>query len=165
MRVESGICHAIHSPRLQRHPARRRCTVLGSNHANPVPHLSQSVCRFLTSGRVKKESHHLDSVCRLLTSGSVEEDTLNQAKQKMVLDHLVIQRMDINPVPIITFCVIVSDKWQKILSFRFCVQVPDKWQRRRRHPESGQAEDGAGPPGHPAHGHKRAHHPGPPSCH
>ena len=32
--------------------------------------------------------------CRLLTSGSVEEDILERAKQKMVLDHLVIQRMD-----------------------------------------------------------------------
>ena len=31
---------------------------------------------------------------RFLTSGSVEEDILNRAKQKMVLDHLVIQRMD-----------------------------------------------------------------------
>lgn len=31
---------------------------------------------------------------RLLTSGSVEEDILERAKQKMVLDHLVIQRMD-----------------------------------------------------------------------
>lgn len=32
--------------------------------------------------------------CRLLTSGSVEENILERAKQKMVLDHLVIQRMD-----------------------------------------------------------------------
>ena len=32
--------------------------------------------------------------CRFLTSGSVEEDILQRAKQKMVLDHLVIQRMD-----------------------------------------------------------------------
>ena len=31
---------------------------------------------------------------RFLTSGSVEEDILQRAKQKMVLDHLVIQRMD-----------------------------------------------------------------------
>ena len=31
---------------------------------------------------------------RFLTSGSVEEDILERAKQKMVLDHLVIQRMD-----------------------------------------------------------------------
>jgi len=54
-------------------PSKRRCTVLGSDHANPVP---------------------FDSVCRFLTSGSVEEDILNRAKQKMVLDHLVIQRMD-----------------------------------------------------------------------
>lgn len=33
-------------------------------------------------------------VSRFLTSGSVEEDILERAKQKMVLDHLVIQRMD-----------------------------------------------------------------------
>lgn len=33
-------------------------------------------------------------ICRFLTSGSVEEDILHRAKQKMVLDHLVIQRMD-----------------------------------------------------------------------
>ncbi len=45
------------------------------------------MCRFLRSGSVY-------SVCRFLTSGSVEEDILNRAKQKMVLDHLVIQRMD-----------------------------------------------------------------------
>lgn len=30
----------------------------------------------------------------LVTSGSVEEDILERAKKKMVLDHLVIQRMD-----------------------------------------------------------------------
>lgn len=29
-----------------------------------------------------------------MTSGSVEEDILERAKRKMVLDHLVIQRMD-----------------------------------------------------------------------
>lgn len=33
-------------------------------------------------------------VGRFLTSGTVEEDILQRAKQKMVLDHLVIQRMD-----------------------------------------------------------------------
>ena len=36
----------------------------------------------------------LSAPCRFLTSGSVEEDILQRAKQKMVLDHLVIQRMD-----------------------------------------------------------------------
>ncbi|KAK9788572.1 hypothetical protein WJX73_002856 [Symbiochloris irregularis] len=34
------------------------------------------------------------NIYRLLTSGSVEENILERAKQKMVLDHLVIQRMD-----------------------------------------------------------------------
>ena len=29
-----------------------------------------------------------------MTKGSVEEDIVERAKQKMVLDHLVIQRMD-----------------------------------------------------------------------
>lgn len=38
--------------------------------------------------------HRLGCFCRFLTSGSVEEDILQRAKQKMVLDHLVIQRMD-----------------------------------------------------------------------
>jgi hypothetical protein len=31
---------------------------------------------------------------RFVTSSSVEEDILERAKRKMVLDHLVIQRMD-----------------------------------------------------------------------
>ena len=31
---------------------------------------------------------------RLVTKGSVEEDIVERAKRKMVLDHLVIQRMD-----------------------------------------------------------------------
>ncbi len=34
------------------------------------------------------------SVYRLVTKQSVEEDIVERAKQKMVLDHLVIQRMD-----------------------------------------------------------------------
>ena len=32
--------------------------------------------------------------CRFVTSGSVEEDILERAKNKMIIDHLVIQRMD-----------------------------------------------------------------------
>lgn len=34
------------------------------------------------------------NVYRFLTAGSVEEDILERAKKKMVLSHLVIQRMD-----------------------------------------------------------------------
>ena len=34
------------------------------------------------------------SVYRLITKNSMEEDVLERAKKKMVLDHLVIQRMD-----------------------------------------------------------------------
>jgi chromodomain-helicase-DNA-binding protein 1 len=34
------------------------------------------------------------NIYRLVTKGTVEEDILERAKQKMVLDHLVIQRMD-----------------------------------------------------------------------
>lgn len=34
------------------------------------------------------------NIYRFVTSQSVEEDILERAKQKMVLDHLVIQRMD-----------------------------------------------------------------------
>jgi len=33
-------------------------------------------------------------VYRLVTKNSVEEDIIERAKKKMVLDHLVIQRMD-----------------------------------------------------------------------
>ena len=34
------------------------------------------------------------SVYRLVTKNSIEEDIVERAKKKMVLDHLVIQRMD-----------------------------------------------------------------------
>ena len=34
------------------------------------------------------------SVYRLVTKNSVEEDIVERAKRKMVLDHLIIQRMD-----------------------------------------------------------------------
>ena len=34
------------------------------------------------------------NIYRLVTKGSVEEDIVERAKKKMVLDHLVIQRMD-----------------------------------------------------------------------
>jgi hypothetical protein len=41
-------------------------------------------------------------------------------------------------------------------------QVPDKRQRRGGHPGARKAEDGAGPPGDPAHGHQRPHRARPP---
>ena len=68
--------------------------------------VSCSLCRFLTNTSIIVEEgtwHHIDTHCsymisshgcRFLTSNSVEEDILHRAKQKMVLDHLVIQRMD-----------------------------------------------------------------------
>ena len=34
------------------------------------------------------------NIYRLVTKGSVEEDIVERAKKKMVLDHLIIQRMD-----------------------------------------------------------------------
>lgn len=34
------------------------------------------------------------NIYRLVTKGSVEEEIIERAKKKMVLDHLVIQRMD-----------------------------------------------------------------------
>lgn len=34
------------------------------------------------------------NIYRLVTKGSVEEDIVERAKKKLVLDHLVIQRMD-----------------------------------------------------------------------
>ena len=42
------------------------------------------------------------NIYRFLTSGSVEEDILERAKQKMVLDHLVIQRMDTSGADAVT---------------------------------------------------------------
>ena len=38
--------------------------------------------------------HTQVNIYRLVTKGSVEEDIIERAKKKMVLDHLVIQRMD-----------------------------------------------------------------------
>lgn len=38
------------------------------------------------------------NIYRFVTSGSVEEEILERAKRKMVLDHLVIQRMDTSGV-------------------------------------------------------------------
>ena len=70
------------------------CRLLTSGSVEECPYQLGLACRFLTSGSVEEDPCHLDSVCRFLTSGSVEEDILNRAKQKMVLDHLVIQRMD-----------------------------------------------------------------------
>lgn len=34
------------------------------------------------------------NIYRLVTKGTVEEEIIERAKKKMVLDHLVIQRMD-----------------------------------------------------------------------
>ena len=34
------------------------------------------------------------NIYRLVSKGSIEEDILERAKRKMVLDHLIIQRMD-----------------------------------------------------------------------
>lgn len=68
--------------------------VLISGSVEKDPYHLDSVCRLLTSGSVEECPYQLGLVCRFLTSGSVEEDILNRAKQKMVLDHLVIQRMD-----------------------------------------------------------------------
>lgn len=42
--------------------------------------------------RIGQKSHV--NIYRLLTMGSVEEDILERAKRKMVLDHVIIQRMD-----------------------------------------------------------------------
>ena len=38
--------------------------------------------------------HTQVNIYRLVTKSSVEEDIIERAKKKMVLDHLVIQRMD-----------------------------------------------------------------------
>eukprot|EP00051_Salpingoeca_urceolata_P016866 m.226706 g.226706 ORF g.226706 m.226706 type:complete len:1728 (+) comp18803_c0_seq1:562-5745(+) len=49
----------------------------------------QAMARAHRIGQKKKVS-----IYRLVTRGTVEEDILERAKQKMVLDHLIIQRMD-----------------------------------------------------------------------
>ena len=54
-------------------------------------------CSWPNTGRVRRAWRTCTNPARrarFLTSGSVEEDILERAKQKMVLDHLVIQRMD-----------------------------------------------------------------------
>ena len=48
-------------------------------------------CWLLGAGHVHRVQV---SVYRLVTKSSVEEDIVERAKKKMVLDHLVIQRMD-----------------------------------------------------------------------
>lgn len=42
--------------------------------------------------RIGQKSHV--NIYRLVTMGSVEQDILERAKRKMVLDHVIIQRMD-----------------------------------------------------------------------
>ena len=47
--------------------------------------------------RIGQKSHV--NIYRLLTMGSVEQDILERAKRKMVLDHIIIQRMDTSGAP------------------------------------------------------------------
>lgn len=42
--------------------------------------------------RIGQKSHV--NIYRFVTMGSVEQDILERAKRKMVLDHVIIQRMD-----------------------------------------------------------------------
>ena len=68
-------------------------------HAEPLPlpccpSLVPSCPSFLRPPHVTDHQRDPCAPRRFLTSGSVEEDILERAKQKMVLDHLVIQRMD-----------------------------------------------------------------------
>lgn len=46
--------------------------------------------------RIGQKSHV--NIYRLVTMGSVEQDILERAKRKMVLDHVIIQRMDTSGV-------------------------------------------------------------------
>ena len=39
------------------------------------------------------------NIYRFVTMGSVEQDILERAKRKMVLDHVIIQRMDTSGAP------------------------------------------------------------------
>ena len=55
--------------------------------------------QFINNNKVSSPVCHAMScvqvnIYRLITSNSIEEDIIERAKKKMVLDHLVIQRMD-----------------------------------------------------------------------
>ena len=50
--------------------------------------------------RIGQKSHV--NIYRLVTMGSVEQDILERAKRKMVLDHVIIQRMDTSGEPALT---------------------------------------------------------------
>lgn len=47
--------------------------------------------------RIGQKSHV--NIYRFVTMGSVEQDILERAKRKMVLDHVIIQRMDTSGMP------------------------------------------------------------------
>ena len=57
------------------------------------------------------------SVYRLVSKGTVEEQILERAKKKMVLDHLVIQKMDRSKTPSSLSSSTTSAELQKILQF------------------------------------------------
>lgn len=65
---------------------------------SPVkPLRSASLCQQSVVRSRKRLSSYLAfqvNIYRLVTKGTVEEEIIERAKKKMVLDHLVIQRMD-----------------------------------------------------------------------
>ena len=59
-----------------------------------LPTTSRRSHNHQTETRVKVSFCFQVNIYRLVTKNSVEEDIIERAKKKMVLDHLVIQRMD-----------------------------------------------------------------------
>ena len=60
---------------------------------------------------------------RFVTSGSVEEDILERAKRKMVLDHLVIQRMDTSGRTVLDPAAAAAQANKMFGKVRVCVHV------------------------------------------
>jgi SNF2 family DNA or RNA helicase len=63
-------------------------------HAKPLLLALQAMSR---AHRIGQKFHV--NIYRFVTMNSVEEDILERAKRKMVLDHVIIQRMDTSGAP------------------------------------------------------------------
>ena len=79
------------------------------------------------------------NIYRLVTKDTVEEDILERAKQKMVLDHLVIQRMETSGKSLISTAGTESNKMfnrdelSAILKFGVRIHIPVTLSHRKRH--------------------------------
>lgn len=63
-----------------------KCTIAVCSCNSSIINLKYSIWLYINCVQV--------NIYRLITSNSIEEDIIERAKKKMVLDHLVIQRMD-----------------------------------------------------------------------